>query len=129
MRYHTSLMHACTDRYALTTHPWNPGFLALRFRHWRYVYTFETHHASLYDLRTDPLETRNVLAQHPELARALATTNGANPRILRHGLKKWIIRSYVAAWGTVAQHPLSVGNGPAILRQYLKLYEGVCRAQ
>jgi arylsulfatase A-like enzyme len=40
--------------------------LAVREANWKYIYSVQDGRDELYDLQADPLEQRNVAAQHPE---------------------------------------------------------------
>ena len=58
--------------------------LAVRDANWKYVYSIRDGRDELYDLQTDPLEQRNVAAQHPDrrdrLRQRLAAWTEANRR-------------------------------------------------
>jgi arylsulfatase A-like enzyme len=58
--------------------------LAVREANWKYIYSVRDGRDELYDLQTDPLEQRNVAAQHPDrgdrLRQRLAAWTEANRR-------------------------------------------------
>jgi phosphoglycerol transferase MdoB-like AlkP superfamily enzyme len=58
--------------------------LAVREANWKYIYSVHDGREELYDLQTDPLEQRNVAAQHPDrcdrLRQRLAAWTEANRR-------------------------------------------------
>ena len=58
--------------------------LAVREANWKYIYSVHDGRDELYDLQTDPLEQRNVAAQHPDrcdrLRQRLAAWTEANRR-------------------------------------------------
>jgi len=58
--------------------------LAVREANWKYIYSVQDGRDELYDLQADPLEQRNVAAQHPEqcdsLRQRLAAWTEANRR-------------------------------------------------
>lgn len=65
---------------------WGPGLLyALLTPEWKYFYGTETPH-SLFDMRSDRIETRNLLAEHP--AEAAAMKGEIEKRLARYASEK-----------------------------------------
>jgi hypothetical protein len=64
----TSLMRRVPDRAVFFNNPYLHGYWGLRKNDFKYIYCVDTARAALYDLSTDPGETRNRTDVMPELA-------------------------------------------------------------
>ena len=79
-----SMLRKCDARRAVTQHQFSPAFSSVREGDLRYTRLFETNQSELYNLRTDPLETRNLAGQVPHQTAKLAAEIDALREVVEH---------------------------------------------
>jgi arylsulfatase A-like enzyme len=68
--------------------------LAVREANWKYIYSVQDGREELYDLQSDPLEQRNVAAQHPDRGDRLRQRLAAWTEANRHQYERVDARAY-----------------------------------
>ena len=80
--------------------------LAVREANWKYIYSVSDGRDELYDLDADPLEQRNVAAQHPDRCNRLRQRLAAWTEANRRQYSEWTPRGSANSKAVSAKSPL-----------------------